>query len=227
MPTFMNPMSVEADRDAGPVLAVATYGRLRNMLLSGELAGGQVIQERRLAEQLGSSRTPVRDALGRLEGEGLLVRNGRYLLVATVSIDEVLEILSIRRSLEADAVSGATERMPLAQVEAIRAAIASMADPFVVTDDEHWANDDLLHLSIAEVSGNRLLARLIRDLRQRTRMFGLRRIPSRFEIGKREHLAILDAIAARRADEAASLMQAHIDHASQAILGSLTRTARP
>ncbi|SEF15824.1 DNA-binding transcriptional regulator, GntR family [Rhizobiales bacterium GAS191] len=222
----MNSISTDADRDTGPLLALATYGRLRAMLLTGELAGGQVIQERRLAEQLGSSRTPVRDALGRLEGEGLVIRNGRYLLVATVSVDEVLEILSVRRSLEADAVSGATDRMPPAQIEAIRAAISGMSDPFSVTDDEHWANDDLLHLSIADASGNRLLARLIRDLRQRTRMFGLRRIPSRFEAGKREHVAILDAIAARRAGEAAALMQSHIDHARDAIIASLTRTAR-
>jgi DNA-binding GntR family transcriptional regulator len=216
----------EIDRDAGPVLALATYGRLRGMLLSGELAGGQVIQERRLAEQLGLSRTPIRDALGRLEGEGLLIRNGRYLLVATVSADEVFEILSVRRSLEADAVRGAIGRLPPARIEAIRSAILGMSDPFSVSDDEHWANDDLVHLSIAEYSGNRLLARLIRDLRQRTRMFGLRRISGRFEDGKREHVAILDAIAAQRTDEAVALMQSHIDNASGAIVASLTGRAR-
>jgi DNA-binding GntR family transcriptional regulator len=217
---------MDSDRDAGPVLAVATYGRLRGMLLSGELAGGQVIQERRLADQIGLSRTPVRDALGRLEGEGLLIRNGRYLMVATVSVDEVLEILSVRRSLEADAVRGAVGRMPPSRIEAIRAAILGMADPFYVSDDDHWANDDLLHLSIAEHSGNRLLARLVRDLRQRTRMFGLRRIPGRFEHGKREHVAILDALASGKVDEAASLMQAHIDHARDAIIASLSGRAQ-
>ncbi|MFI4994337.1 MAG: GntR family transcriptional regulator [Hyphomicrobiales bacterium] len=218
--------TLESDRDAGPVLALATHGRLRAMLLSGELAGGQVIQERRLAQQLGLSRTPVRDALGRLEGEGLIIRNGRYLLVATVSVDEVLEILSIRRSLEADAVRGAVGRMAPLRIEAIRAAILGMSDQLSVNDDDHWANDDLLHLSIAEHSGNRLLARLIRDLRQRTRMFGLRRIPSRFENGKREHVAILDALEAGKADEAAFMMQTHIDHASEAIIANLTGKAR-
>lgn len=196
------------------------------MVLSGELASGQVIQERRLADELGLSRTPVRDALGRLEGEGLLRRDGRFLIVASVRVDEVMEILAVRRSLEADAVRGAVVRMPAREIAAIRAAMAGMASPATVSDDEHWANDDLLHLSIAEASGNLLLARLIRDLRQRTRMFGLRRIPARFAAGKEEHLGILDALYERDSDKAAALMQAHIDHASDAILATLARPAR-
>src|SRR4051794_27241584 len=78
-------------------LAVSAYGQLRNMMLSGAIGGGQVIQERRLAEQLGLSRTPLREALGRLEGEGLLRRDGRYLFSLSVSVPEVMEILAVRR----------------------------------------------------------------------------------------------------------------------------------
>jgi DNA-binding GntR family transcriptional regulator len=209
-----------------PSLALSAYHRLRGMVLSGVLAGGQIIQERRLAEQLGLSRTPVREALGRLEGEGLLRRDGRVLLCATVTVQEVLEILSVRRSLEADAAASAAMRMDTAQVAALRASLDAMADPGSVTDDQHWATDDILHLTLADASGNSLLSRLIRDLRQRTRMFGLRRIPGRFDIGKREHLEILDAVAARDVDGAAAAMRMHLDHARDAILATLAGSPR-
>lgn len=207
-------------------LAVSAYEQLRSMLLSGGIGGGQVIQERRLAERLGLSRTPVREALGRLEGEGLLRRDGRLLFSVSVSVPEVMEILAVRRLLEADAARAATAQMPPAQIQSIRAAILGMADPNAVTDDEHWANDDLLHLSIARASGNGLLLRLIRDLRQRTRMFGLRRIPGRFGAGKDEHLAVLDAIEAGDAEMAAARMQLHIDQARAAILMALVGPTR-
>lgn len=208
-------------------LAVSVYERVRGMVLSGAIAGGQVIQERRLAEQLGVSRTPLREALGRLEGEGMLRRDGRLLFSTSVAVADVLEILAVRRLLEAEAARSAALLMPQARVEAIRAGIVGMAGPDMVTDDEHWAHDDLLHFGIAGACGNTLLLRLIRDLRQRTRLFGLRRIPARFEAGKAEHLLILDAVAARRPDEAASLMEQHIDRAREAILQALAGPAHP
>lgn len=209
-----------------PKLSLSAYERLRSMVLSGVIAGGAVIQERRLAEILGLSRTPVREALGRLEGEGLLCREGRHLLCSSVSVAEVMEILSVRRLLETEAARAAAGLMPAQAVASVRAAILDMADPADVTDDDHWANDDLLHLSIARASGNNLLQRLVRDLRQRTRMFGLRRIPGRFDVGKEEHIAILDAIAAGDATAAAARMQRHLDHAREAILSSLAGGAR-
>lgn len=207
-------------------MTVSAYGQLRHMVLSGVIAGGQLVQERRMAEQLGISRTPVREALGRLEGEGLLRRDGRLLFSVSISVPEVMEILTVRRLLEAEATRDATRHMRSAQIDTVRAAILGMYEPDSVTDDEHWANDDLLHLSIARASGNNLLLRLIGDLRQRTRMFGLRRIPGRFSVGKAEHLAILDAMAAGDAELAAQRMQSHIDKAREAILAALAGAPR-
>ena len=207
-------------------MTVSAYGQLRHMVLSGVIAGGQLVQERRIAEQLGISRTPVREALGRLEGEGLLRREGRLLFSVSISVPEVMEILTVRRLLEAEATLDATRHMRPTQIETVRAAILGMDKPCSVTDDEHWANDDLLHLSIARASGNNLLLRLISDLRQRTRMFGLQRIPGRFSVGKAEHLAILDAMAVGDAELAAKRMQLHIDHAREAIVAALAGAPR-
>src|SRR5690349_270299 len=74
---------------ASPSGSAAVYEQLREWLLSGVLAGGSVIQERRLADRLEVSRTPVREALQRLEGEGLLVRQDRFLRVVEITVSEV------------------------------------------------------------------------------------------------------------------------------------------
>jgi DNA-binding GntR family transcriptional regulator len=208
-------------------LALVAYARLRGMLLRGELAAGQPVQERRLAELLGLSRTPVRDALGRLEGERLLARNAGLLVVTTITLHEIADILAIRRLLEGDAARQAARHMRAAQILPIRDAILCMDDCGSITDEAHWALDDMLHLGIAGASGNLELRRLVGELRQRTRMFGLHRIPARFGSGRQEHLAILDAIEARAPDEAQARMQHHIDQARDAILATLQRSPAP
>jgi DNA-binding GntR family transcriptional regulator len=202
-------------------VSLAAYELLRSKLLSRALPGGSIIQERRLAEELGFSRTPVREALQRLEGEGLLLRQNRFLQVADVTVTEVMEILAIRQSLESDAVRAACGRMSTALLQNIRNAICVMSDPGSVSDDAHWAVDDLVHLSIARESGNKLLLCMISSLRQKTRLFGLHRIPSRFELGKAEHLSIVDALAIGNATLAVARMRTHIDNARQAILATL------
>jgi DNA-binding GntR family transcriptional regulator len=208
-------------------LALAAYVRLHAMLLRGELTAGQPVQERRLAELLGLSRTPVRDALGRLEGERLLARNAGMLVVTTVTLHEIVDILAIRRLLEGDAARQAALRMEAADVLRIRDAILCMSDRGTTTDEAHWALDDMLHLGIAGASGNLELRRMVGELRQRTRMFGLHRIPARFGSGRDEHLAILDAIEARAPEEAQARMQHHIDQARDAIVATLQRSPAP
>jgi DNA-binding GntR family transcriptional regulator len=211
------PLSDPAQTSVG----LAAYEQVRGMLLRGALPGGHVIQERKLAEELGFSRTPIREALQRLEGEGLLRRQDRFLRVTEVTVTEVMEILAVRQSLESEAVRAACGRMSASLLCGIRTKIKAMADPGVVSDEEHRAVDDLVHLSIARESGNGLLLRLISDLRQKTRLFGLHRIPSRFGPGKEEHLAILEALEAEDPELAVARMRTHIGNARQAILASL------
>jgi DNA-binding GntR family transcriptional regulator len=218
---FERDIAISKPRVTG--IAGDAYDRLREMLLAGVLPGGSVVQERRLAEELGLSRTPVREAFRRLEGEGLLRRQDRFLTVATVSMAEVMEILAVRGMLEAEAARAAAGRMRPESLQGVRRAIQKMKDAKSVTDDEHWAIDDLVHRTIAEESGNHLLAVLIMDLRRRTRLFGLRRQPKRFAPGKDEHLGILDAIESGDADEAAKRMRRHLDNARQAILATLSQ----
>jgi DNA-binding GntR family transcriptional regulator len=195
--------------------------QIRSMIFSGDLPGGTVVQDRKLADQLGLSRTPVREALGRLAGEGYLRWDKRLLTVHSVSIEDVMEILATRRLLEGETARLAAGRIAPKQIEILRSAILGMLDPSEVSQERHWTVDDLIHLSIAEASGNHLMARLVKDLREKTRMFGLSRIPRRFDPGKAEHLAIVDAIERGDGEGASRAMRDHIDKARQGILDLL------
>lgn len=223
----------DAASDLNPRASMAERAmeQIRRMIFSGDLPGGTVLQDRKLAEQLGLSRTPVREALGRLAGEGYLRWDKRLLTVHSVSVEDVMEILATRRLLEGETARLAAGCLPPEKVAIMRSAILGMADPTVISQDRHWTVDDLIHLSIAEASGNHLMARLVKDLREKTRMFGLSRIPRRFEPGKAEHLAIVDAIERGDGEGACRAMMEHIENARQGILdllaGPSARGPRP
>lgn len=216
---------MKATESASPNLQSLTqnaFDAVLRMIQRGELANGDVVNERRLAEQLGLSRTPVREALGRLEGSQYLRRSGRTLLVNGVELSEILEIMAVRKLLEADAARSAAGKMPAQRLAAIRQRLMAMDNPEQISAAEHWEVDDFLHLSIAETSGNKLLLRLIGELRTRTRMFGKETVPARFAPGRNEHLAIIDAIEAGDGERAAQAMTLHIEGARNAIFQSVT-----
>jgi len=211
-------------------LGEAAYEKLLDMLLSGELAGGTTLQERRLAEVLSISRTPVREALGRLESEGLIVRHGgRLMTVFKVSPQDFIEVFNVRKLLEVEAARLACEsRIDKGVVEHIRATLLRLLDVADPSTAEHWAVDDLVHGAIAEAAQNTLLATMIRDLRRRTHIFNTKRIPQRLRPGTLEHLALIDAVAVGDKERAQRLMEEHLENAKQAVVGQLVggRAAR-
>jgi DNA-binding GntR family transcriptional regulator len=217
----MNTFGASADSSASTSLTERAMTEIRRMIFAGDLPGGTVVQDRKIAEQLGLSRTPVREALGRLAGEGFLRRDNRLLTVHTVSVEDVMEILATRRLVEGETARMAAGRISPGVTEKLRAVVQGMARPGDVSHDQHWSIDDLIHLTVAEAGGNRVMARLVRDLRERTRMFGLSRIPRRFDPGKEEHLAIIACIERGDGEGASRAMQVHIDNAKQGILAVL------
>ena len=204
-------------------LGESAYERLLDMLLSGDLVGGTTLQERRLAEILNISRTPVREALGRLESEGLITRHaGRLMTVFKVSAQEFIEVFDVRKLLEVEAAGlAAEEKIDKATVERTREALLALLDNAAPTAAEHWAVDDLVHGAIAEAAQNSLLASTIRDLRRRTHIFNTRRIPQRLRPGTLEHLAMLDAIAAGDKARSQRLMAEHLENAKDAVVAQL------
>ncbi len=193
-------------------LAGTAYDFVLEMIVNRELPSGTVIQERKLAGSLGVSRTPMREALGRLEGEGWLVRlTDRLLSVKVVTLDEYLQALQVRRLLETRAVVMAAPRIEKQVLERLRADVRALSKHKNPTYDMHWKLDGDLHGTIAQGCGNAIMAAVIADLRRLTQLFEIQTIPRRIKPGCAEHLAILDAMIAGDASKAGKAMRVHLD----------------
>lgn len=214
-------------------LSAKAYDAILQMLIRRELPPNTVLQERRLAELLNISRTPVRDALTRLENEGLVSRAaGRTLVVRQFSIRELVETLHVRRTLEAEAARLAAGRVPVGELDELEASVRRLLEAEVPNAEEDWLVDSKLHRMVSHYSGNLLLNQYIETLRLKTRMFNLSVAPERFEsahqehlaivqalkVGYHEHLAIIAALRAGDAEEAQKAAAAHIDSVRQGII---------
>src|SRR3954470_5961595 len=179
---------------ADPKLSTVAYGAVLDMILRGAIAPGELVTERQIAARLGMSRTPVREAVRRLEGEGTLERQrGGALVVRPHSMEEFLHALAVRRLLEGEAARLAAGKMAPELLAAARERIARLRAEGL---GESARQDDRdFHASIAAASGNPVLAMAISDLRKRTSMFRLGRLPERLDQVCDEHLAIVEALA--------------------------------
>lgn len=188
------------------------YQYLRSLILAQQLGPGDVFTERRLAERLDASRTPLRTAINRLEGEGLVERlsNGS-IVIRQVAVEELMEILVIRRLLEGEAAAQAAQRCDVGEVsDMIESSRAIVTNP-KIEFDPFWEYDDKFHLFIADSSGKPLLAGMIRNLRDKARMCHVVRMEKNFEQQAREHIAVLEAVASGDSAKARAAMSEHID----------------
>jgi DNA-binding GntR family transcriptional regulator len=213
---------------AGPLeereesLSQMAYNELLDRLIKREIPVGSVLQERRLAEALAISRTPVRDALNRLESEGFITRkSGGILVVKEFSTRELIETLHVRQIMEMESVRLATGRIPPTELDEAEAAIRALLAADEPSAEEDWEVDSRFHRMIADKSGNAVLAKHIHDLRVKTHMFNMDRVPERFEIGHREHLAIIGALRRGDRDAARDGIQAHIENVKLSIIEKL------
>lgn len=210
-----------------PNLTEQVYEQLIEILIRGELRPGDVIVERRMAERLNASRTPVREALGRLEAEGLVYKQpSRGVTVSPFSTEAFVELLNVRQLLEAEAARLAAGRIPAERLAQIRTALEELAKKTSPSLSEIWDVDDMLHGEIADTAGNTLLAGMIRDLRRRTHVFNAYRNPAQHKFGVEENTALLDAIASGDQDRAHAAMTEHIESVKLAIIDRLAGPKR-
>jgi len=208
-------------------LALQAYEQILKMILNGGARPGELVNERRLAESLSMSRTPVRDALLMLEGEGLLLRQGsRGLQVRQMRIEDYMDALQVRLLLEPTVAGMAAGNVPAAAVQALRAQIAALrALPPDQPTDRALARDidEGIHGAISAAVENRQLSAIIRTMRLQTQIFDLRSMPERLADTCAEHLAILDAVEAGDPERAAAAMAAHLARVRDSIIQRLTR----
>lgn len=216
------PGEAEGARSGAFNLSNLAYNAISEMIRRRRLRGGEMIVEARLADSLGISRTPLREALQRLEGEGLVVKGtGRSYLVRNVDLGEYLQSLKCREILEPEAASLAAGRIPASEMVKVRAEINQLRVAVPYHTDAHWASDDNLHELFARHCGNDVLADLVRKLRVTTRLFEIARLADRLEPDSAEHLAIVEALEQEDAKAARKAVQNHIRSLGKSALATV------
>ncbi|MFI6326079.1 GntR family transcriptional regulator [Nonomuraea sp. NPDC050556] len=190
----------------------AVYEALKERIVEGELTPGQRLIERDLAAELAVSRIPVREALGRLEAERLVVvvpRRG--VLVSPFTPDDVADFFDVRESLEVLAARLAAERASSADLVRLREVLAEADRATGESDARGMAlANAAFHAAVVDVSGNALLRDLMRPLEARLRW--LFRLTVDRDPGEQcaEHHALYEAIADHDPDAAAAHALTHV-----------------
>lgn len=192
------------------------FNTLRQAILKGELEPGERLMEIQLADRLGVSRTPIREAIRKLELEGLVLmipRKGAE--VAKISEKSLRDVLEVRRSLDELAIELAIERMTEEDITALEKAqeqfrtAVSDADAMTIAQcDENY------HDVIYNATGNTRLVQILNNLREQMYRYRLEYIKDadKRQILVLEHDQILKAIKGRHVAEAKTAIREHIDN---------------
>jgi DNA-binding GntR family transcriptional regulator len=224
-------MDTNAGQLAKRTRAEKAYDALKNDILRNKIAAGTQATEPELSLQFGVSRTTIREALIRLEAEGLvemIPRRGARIL--PMDADDMREIYEILISLEADAAFGlATRGLSSDDLDRLHAANVRMTMALHDQDLTAWAEaDEVFHRTFLEMHGNRRLGRIVQSLsdqahRARMVTLSLRPMP---EQSVAEHIGILDAVKARDGERAREAYRAHRQRAASEILRILEKLPR-
>lgn len=203
-------------------LADQVFDKLENDIIHGVYARGEVLTELRLVEELGVSRTPIREALRRLEQERLIEDSGKGSVVLGITEDDLLDIMNIRQRVEALASYYAAVNI----TEEGRKELTHIVDLqdfyFSKWDVEHLRRvDDDFHDAICRISGRTVIKDTLQPLHRKTRRY--RKIAmedrARAAVTTAEHRAIFEAIMTGDAELAEKLTGEHIANAKAHMFG--------
>ncbi|MDP9395546.1 MAG: GntR family transcriptional regulator [Actinomycetota bacterium] len=196
---------------------------IRERIVSGAYAPGQRLVEDRIAIELGVSRNPVREALRALSLDGFVVALPRRgAMVRRLSESDVHDLFDVRRSLESLAASLAAQRGASRDGASLRGVLAAAQDAITRgAFDELAALNTDFHEQVVALSGNTMLAVLVRSLAWRTRWIFRQSAATRGPESWTEHLHLVEAIEARDAERAAALAAEHVEAARASALRHL------
>ena len=202
--------------------AERVYTELRERLLRGDLPVGRRLVEQQLAEEFQTSRTPVREALRRLEGDGHIVRDpGGGVCPSPPSVKSMRELYEVRVAIEELVARRAASAGDRGRIEAIdqdwRALLAAWQDERALPRGPDFVHaDERFHRQLAAASGNDVAETLLGDLNDRIRFLRIYDFMTDDRIGATitEHLEILACVLARDPDAAAAFMRAHVQRSA-------------
>lgn len=208
-----------------PAQADRVYAQLRDGLLRGDFPVGRRLVEQQLAARFDTSRTPIREALRRLEGDGHLVRDPSGGLCPSVpSVRSMRDLYDVRLAIEElvvrrAAVSGARGLLDEIAQDWRALEAESKKDRPLHGGPGFVSQDEDFHQRLAEASGNSYAERQLRDVNERIRILRIHDFTSEDRVRSTiaEHLEIIDAVRAGDADGAASYMAAHVQRSAHVV----------
>ncbi len=201
------------------------FNTLRQAILTGELKPGERLMEIHLANRLGVSRTPIREAIRKLELEGLVImipRRGAE--VAQITEKSMNDVLEVRRAMDALCIELACERITDEELAELKQACERFEQAVKTGDVKSIAQTDVaLHDIIVKATGNMRLVQLINNLSEQMYRYRFEYIKdvSQHDRLIEEHRLIYDSIVRKDKDTASKMAKIHIDNQKQAIIKQL------
>jgi DNA-binding GntR family transcriptional regulator len=210
---------------AGLKLTDVAYERLRRLIQQGEFKPGAIIRETELTGPFEMSRTPIREALQRLQAEGLLVPGQRGYIVVDLSLDQAREVYMVRATLEGMAARWAARRHARTDIAELLDILDAMDEALANGDESELAElNGRFHEALGKASGNGYLQSVLSATRKFTES-GLREMarshPERPRQSLIEHRSLVEAIIAGDEDAAEEAARDHVRQHVQTRLGLL------
>ncbi|WP_028254571.1 GntR family transcriptional regulator [Veillonella magna] len=208
--------------DAYKPLREVVSETLRQAIRDGIFKPGERLMEIPLSEELGVSRTPIREAIRKLELEGFVImipRRGTY--VADISLKDISQVFEIRSALEELAGALAAERITAEEIEYLERMLVEIGTYIEKKDMDRIVEADVnFHEVLYKASRNERLVEIIHNLREQTLRFRTVSMnqPGRLAKTWEEHRLLVEAIADRDANKARKIARLHMEHSEQALL---------
>ena len=199
-------------------LATQVFEKLEDDIITGVYPRGEILTELKLVEQLGVSRTPIREALRRLEQERLIAESGKGSVVLGITLEDLIDLMDVRQRIEGLAAYHATKNLTDASREELQH-ISELQDFYFAKQDiENLRKmDDKFHNAIYHLTNRPVLRDTLVPLHRKSQRYRKISIEDKSRLSEsiKEHKAICNAILSGDADLAAELITAHIQRAKE------------
>jgi len=207
------------------------FETLREAIINATLKPGERLMEIQLAEEMGVSRTPVREAIRKLELEGFVVmipRKGAY--VAGISMKDIADVFEIRTAMEGLAAGLAAERITEEELEQLERILVKIGECVKDNNLEKLIEVDTeFHDTLFKASRNERLVQIVSHLREQIQRFRTASLstPGRMKYALEEHKKIVEAVSERNVELAQALAREHIENAENSMLDVLQEEKEP
>lgn len=201
-------------------IADTVFDRIEADILNGNLKRGDLLTELKLCEMLSVSRTPVREAMGRLRQEGLIEDSGKGAVVLGITDRDLDDIYEIRLRVEGLATALCVDTVTDDELKQLEKTVALQEYYTSRRDSDSIRNlDSEFHRLIYSFCGSRILSELLSDLHRKVQRFRRSSVedPERARAAAREHGEILDALKCRDRERAERLAVTHVKNAWKSI----------